>query len=540
MKDKKISKINRIISWIIIIIFSAVLISCNKDVKGEVSDYGEGMVNGDMKKIDENYSDFRFELGTISTLAINNPKVHYQQNAGWLGDCHPIFYKGRWYLYYLDLPYNTPNRNTLSGVRQGLAVSDDLINWEKVDTSISNNKDWYAIANILVGNQIYSMFNDTVTNMGYGLATSEDGISFHNEGVVYPYSNMLCNEARDPAIFYDEVKGQYIFIHAGKNHNDLYPNVQGLVYYSVTKDFTSFSDEQILYDAGDCNVAECPEMFKLGNKYYLIMNWDTNRVGTARYVVSDSPYGPFRKPLIDTFSSIDFSAPNSNTDGSRQVSFGWIPTKNGNTDNGGIQWGGVHALPRVLYSGANGELFTKLDIENSLIRDSKLYESASGRYSYVRGNGWNTDGKGFFYDSNSSYGELWLEADSKSFDMEMDISVGADNTGAGVVFKTGNSGFNGYEIFIDPVTNQLIFRNHFEKQTKITAVPISINRSEKMKLRIIVDGNTIEVFLNDKYSLTARNYTSASKNVIGLFAENGKAGFTNIEIYSLKSIYDIT
>jgi len=499
---------------------------------------GENIVTKVMTPILDNTETYTKELGVRSLLPIGKMRVHYRPSKGWLGDAHPIYKGGVWYLYYLDLPFDTPNRDALINVKQGLAISTDLVNWTEINPTIDNvNRPWWAIANVIKDDVLYSMFNDVVTNSGYGLAKSSDLLNFTDFGVVYPYSYVLGDQPRDPTVFYDEKTDQFYFIHAVKNTSRIYDNAQGELYYSTTKDFIDFTMPKVLYNPGSANVTECPELFKMGDKYYLVMNWGTDRVGGARYRVSDSPTGPWSAPFIDTFQSTEFMAPNSASNGKKQLTFGWVPTYKNNEDGNRWQWGGDLAFPLELSARKDGSLKAALAIDTQLIHAEKTYTFTPDAYDLVKGTGWHSFNNGFAYKEANAYGEILLDGNFPYFDFKTDVTIGSDNRGVGVSFRTGNLGFNGYEVYIDPVTNQINFRYHFERRVNQVSVPISIKRNETMPLRIIVDGPIVEIYLNDEFALSTRAHIPTTRNAIGLFSEYGAAKFENIEIFNLKKIY---
>lgn len=500
---------------------------------------GGSMVTKEMVKIADNTETYDGELGVRSLLPIGKPRIHFRPKTGWLGDAHPVYKDGVWYLYYLNLPFDTPNRGALVNVYQGLATSTDLVSWTEVDVSIDNaNRAWWAIANVKKDNQLYSMFNDVVTNSGYGLAKSDDYINFSDYGVVYPYSYVLGDEPRDPTLFYEESENLFYFIYAVKNKSKIYDNAQGEIYYSTTTDFATFSEPKLLYKPDNANITEVPEIFKVGSKYYLVMNWGTDRVGTARYRISDHPTGPWISPQIDTFESTEFMAPNSASDGNNQVTFGWIPTYKNNEDFNTWEWGGDLALPLKLQQRDDHSLKSSLAIDVENIRGDRKYQSGTGTFDYVKGEGWYKSKEGFVYKENSAYGEVWLEGDFPYFELSADVTIGKDNRGIGVSFRTGNHGYNGYEIFIDPVTNTIHLRTHFERRVSLVSMPINVKRDTKMPLKVIVDGPIIEVYLNNEFSFSGRAHIPTTRNAIGVFSEYGSAKFENIEVFDLKRIYE--
>lgn len=487
--------------------------------------------------IPANDEEFEFTPGTKSLIPYGKTRTHYQPADHWYGDAHPIYKDGKWYSYYLSLPYTTPNRGTLAGVEQGLDISEDLVNWQETKCSTDNkDRKWWAVANTMYNGELYSMFNDTILNSGYGLVISKDMLNFEEQGIKFPYS-WVNGQARDPHLFYNESQQEYWFIYATKNSSDIYDNAQGKIYYSITKDFQTFSSPELLYDPGNCNIGECVEMFKLGDFYYLIMNWGTTKVGGPRYRYATSPQGPWLRPQIDTLQSTDFAAPNSCTGQNKRIAIGWTPEYANKTDNGAWAWGGVKDYPLEYKSLPNGELRVRPAIDFTKIDGEETFSSLKDPYTYVSGDGWSRTGGSYFYGKGKSYGEMWLGEKHQYFDLTMDFTIGEDNAGLGVSFRAGNKDWNGYELFIDPVTNQAIFRTHFERHINLMSVPISLKRNVKNSFRLVSDGSLIECYINDEFALTSRAYLRGSEDRVGIFSEYGSAAFENISIKDLKEVY---
>lgn len=474
-----------------------------------------------------------FKLGKLITPDEEaKPKLHYIGQKGYFGDAHPIYHNGKWYVYYLELPFNTKNRATLEGVRQGLAISEDLFHWEEAKSAIDTSRSWWAVANAKYDGQLYSMYNDVIGNRGYGVSKTSDYINFTEIGLGFPYSSVPSTDPRDPSLFYDEKNMEYWFLFSVKQNPELYSNVSSEIFYSRTKDFVDFSPPELLFSPGNSNVPECPELFKMGDRYYLLASWGTKRVGQVRYRYSDSPKGPWRRFPVDTLTSTEEMAPNSAQGDGRRIMIGWIPTYVNSTDGNPYQWGGHMAFPKEIYQTKDGELRARLAVADNLLRKELLY-TFEGNADYVRGDGFTTEGQTLRYLKNHDYGELWFEGEYVNFDLEMKIALGKDSAGFGVVLKTGNEKFNGYEVFIDPNTKQLILREHFERMDKITSIPIEIKYNEGMKLRVIIDGNIIEVYLDNQFALSGRIHKFTSVNKLGLFTEYGSFEAKDINIYSL-------
>ena len=81
------------------------------------------------------------------------------------------------------------------------------------------------------------------------------------------------------------------------------------------KDWTYYGP---IYSPGHTNCPECPEMYKMGGHWYLSYSRFSEFVNTI-YRVSESPFGPWRKPKKDGIGGRRFYAAKSmqNDDGRR-------------------------------------------------------------------------------------------------------------------------------------------------------------------------------------------------------------------------------
>ena len=112
-----------------------------------------------------------------------------------------------------------------------------------------------------------------------------------------------------------------------------------------------------IYEPGNTFCPECPEMFKLGDTWYLVYSRFSEYAATV-YRVADSPRGPWRTPEHDALDGRRWYAAKSLplSDGERRVFFGWIADRVGSSDRGAWRWGGDFAVPRTVSSSASGSL----------------------------------------------------------------------------------------------------------------------------------------------------------------------------------------
>src|SRR5262249_40185268 len=101
-----------------------------------------------------------------------------------------------------------------------------------------------------------------------------------------------------------------------------------------------------LWSPGLYNAHECPDLFKMGEWWYLIFS-EFSEATVTRYRMARSSYGPWLRPTHDTLDGRAFYAAKTASDGWRRFLFGWNPTREGAHQQGAWQWGGnivVHEL----------------------------------------------------------------------------------------------------------------------------------------------------------------------------------------------------
>lgn len=228
------------------------------------------------------------------------------------GDSIPFYHDGMYHLFFLSVPENTVRypervRNTWQHV-----VSKNLVEWEEMQpvllpgdgTKLDQDGCWtgsviYAEGKYHIfytGYHIDSEFPQTICH-----AVSDDCVTFEkdlNNPIIVPdiryYENI---DWRDPYIFYNEEEMEYwMLIAARKNSGP--SNRRGVVVLYKSKDLQEFEHWGVIYEPWHTNCPECPEMYKMGEYWYLVYSRFSERAQTI-YRYSKSPYGPWRTPKFD-------------------------------------------------------------------------------------------------------------------------------------------------------------------------------------------------------------------------------------------------
>ena len=467
------------------------------------------------------------------------PVLHYRPAEGWLGDVHPIFREGKWRVYYLEIPLE-PMRYGLYRLISAEIGSSDLLHWTTTPIRHTGGRHWWAIANFIVGNRIYSFYNG---DKGFDLATSDDGKTWtpHPENPVVPYPAQVNGqrlEIRDPAIFRDDRTGKYYFISAAKKLEGQPHPESGLYLYATSSDLVHWTPLVPLYDPGNIGIPECPEMFQANGKYYLIGSWGIDRVGQGRYRIADRPEGPWRTPppdIPDTLDSTEIMAPNTGFDGKRRLFMGWTPTYIGRTDFAPYEWGGHFNFPRELYAGAEGGLYLRLPKEFLALRTRTIAPRLTSARE-LRGRWSPAPRNGLRLQERERAGAFLLAGNHRLIEIEATLNLSSRCQESGVLFGTDDAGRGGYVVSIDPKRQILRLTRQGERERSLAITNIRVRPNAPLHLRVFLDGEMIEAFLDDKFALGGRIQDNMRGNRVGFFADGGAAEISLVRLHPLRPI----
>jgi beta-fructofuranosidase len=185
---------------------------------------------------------------------------------------------------------------------------------------------------------------------------------------------------RDPYVFWSEVEQQYGYVMTCrvKEYDDA---TSGAVGYATSIDLQHWERRGDLFFTGKMREPECPQVFCIGSKWYLLASIHTGtEVGKPSYWMSNHPAGPWSVGLPDSLDGSNLAAANVSFDGRRWLLLGWIPLTT-TSAHGHYTWGGYLAFPREIIQFADGRLGTQLDPGiSTAIRGELLFDAARERY----------------------------------------------------------------------------------------------------------------------------------------------------------------
>lgn len=434
--------------------------------------------------------------------------VHYN---GLVGDVHPAYFNGQLYMYYLLTggTYQTTllKSNNLVTYTPTPIVTDPSLNPYSVlyvfkKPNINEYVSYYAGSNhvsngILVGSKSTNLINWNF--MG------------NSTTVLNPLKTY--QELRDPFVFWNSDRNNYWAIRSAWETTT---STWEFLYYT-SSDLTNWVDKGTLYKTKDVyDRIECPQMFKMGNYWYMLYSVWIAGVGRPQYYYSTQPEGPWTQVCCaeNTLDGSDNCAAQVVQVNSKFLLYGWIPSADVETI-GYQEWGGTICLPRELTQNEDGTLNTRLESTvSTLIRGASLATSAP-----------------FTLTSASTTLPTYqtLPGTRTKFDMTIKFQVLSGAKALGVEFLVGTkkirAEFSQQKLSV--ITSGTSTITHSSLQ-----LPLSIGVHT---LRVISDDDVLECFVDDQFSLAAMVSANISAATIKPYVINGSVAFSEFQIFALNN-----
>lgn len=255
-------------------------------------------------------------------------KYHFEPQKGWINDPNGlVFFKGRYHAFFQHNPHSIH----WDKMHWGHAVSDDLINWEELpialypDKPYENSGGCFSGSAVVKDGRLYLFYTSVSDSLGQtqSLAYTDDGVTFTKyEGNPIisenPFGREYNTDFRDPKV--SLIDGKYYMV-VGTGING-----EGKVLLFTSADLISWEYSGFLFDAKEyTTVVECPDFFKLDDKYVLMFS----RLGTfnkgVTFVLGDFDGKTFTAESVQfPESGPHFYAPQTFSDGKRRIIIGWL------------------------------------------------------------------------------------------------------------------------------------------------------------------------------------------------------------------------
>lgn len=468
----------------------------------------------------------------------------YRPQNAWAADFIPLYNKGEFQLIYL-LDWRNHEKNG-EGTPWYLITSKDFVNFtekgEIIKRGTKADQDLYIFTGCAIKAQgkyhiFYTGHNPHLRQQGKPEqavmhAVSDDMTNWTKipEHTFFaPKDRYEEHDWRDPFVFWNEDEQQYNMLLAARKKNGI-PRRRGLTALCSSKDLVKWEVREPFYAPDLYFTHECPDLFKIGNWWYLIFSEFTDKVRT-RYRMSRSLKGPWVTPERDDFDGHAFYAAKSASDGKQRFLFGWNPTRNGDKDNGHWQWGG-NLVVHEIYQQANGELAVKIPktVAEAFKKNVAFnFNSGTGDYKYAESVLQLTAPDTFAAALGGTVPDLYKVKTSIHFEN------GAGDFG--LMFRVSDDLEKAYYIRIEPQKQRVVFDKWPRERSDVDQMvelerPLVLSANKPVILEAIIEGNKGVVYVNGVIAMNFRAYDLPAGKW-GFFATNTRVRFSDISIKTI-------
>jgi len=357
-------------------------------------------------------------------------------------------------------------------------------------------------------------------------AVSRDGYTWEkrkNEVLYAPegYSN---NDFRDPQVLWNEEENCYWMLVAAREEAN-----GGVIAKFVSDDLSSWTFKGALYAPHKQYMLECPDLFKMGDKYYLFYSWDC----VTYYSIGKTMNGPFMTPkdnVLDGSNFIFYAAKTAELKGKRYLC-GWLGrTEEKNFDNGKYRWAGnmlIHQL--VQHEDGTLGLCMPESINDHFTEAVEVaVEKTEGKVSV----------DGTKVEMKAAKGERAVADLGERLPtmlMECDLVMG-DNGVAGFAFGNPKKNFKNYfGLVLDAKRNSIHYEGYklagFENVVSsdpIAQTKFTFKAGVKHHIKVVAENEIFVLYIDNKKALSNRIFNSINGAHIALYTADADATFENV------------
>ncbi len=460
------------------------------------------------------------------------PQFHFSPRRGWTNDPNGlVFYKGTYHMFFQHNPFGTSWGN----MTWGHAVSRDLIHWtEKPDAFLPDKNGVVFSGSAVVDRNnssglqkfpkkdkyekianppLVAFYTSTGADRGKGPSAQSMVYSVDegNTWIKYPLNPVIPHIVggnRDPKVFWYEQKSNT----TGNKGKWI------MALYMEKEDYALFSSENLISWEKTCDIknmgcSECPDMFELpvngdkNNTRWVF--WGANGI----YLIGSFDGKTFQKeggPFRAKYGGNDYAAQSysdiPSSDG-RRIMFSWMS----GGKYPGMPFNQQFTVPRVV-------TLRKTDLGIRLfIEPAKELETLRLPGSEVF--------SAEFPGTDQPVRVPSLKGDLFDIDLSFDLKPGA---------ITDTS-----EIFSVRLFDQKIKYNLQKSTIELEGIKAPLKPvGNRIKLRLIVDRTSLELFANDGIVQIAKCFVNSDKSPANLEIAGIKgAGSVNGTVYCLKSVW---
>ncbi|MEG2159283.1 MAG: GH32 C-terminal domain-containing protein, partial [Clostridia bacterium] len=470
--------------------------------------------------------------------------LHYTAD-GYFGDVHPFYdeVNKKMYMYYLSTGMEQDIK--VEQFTSLLATSGNMINYQPTKMQMDNTNppethQYYALG---VYKDKDGMFRSCYGRGNYaGASKSTDLLTWSNGAEMYldekemlafryrAYFDNDVKSGRDPDIFYDKDTKSYYCI-VINYYTDMHDKGnKGLAIYKADENGVYSKTAIKALDCTGRGDPECPQVRKIGNRWYIFYSiYGTGsegnvgkmayRVGAENTAIEQINWNSLTEHYLD---GGDLHAAQICQVGDMYYMYGWIAYRSNQN-----VWGGHLNIAREVYQKSDGLLGARCDSyltnELSLGRVSKLSQSnvKVSNMSVV---------EDVFTSNGNGKAELEGQYNRNILRAHIDMPLNAQS--AGFTITQSGKAYYAY-LYRNNGKLYLAVSNNVGSLDDFSWIEIENASTTSFDLKIILDGQFIEAFVNDEYALTAHTTLTNSYYTLGIFANGSNVVFANTDVLKL-------
>ncbi len=454
------------------------------------------------------------------------PRYHFLPAANWMNDPNGVIHwQGRYHLFF---QYN-PDGAYHANMHWGHAVSDDLVHWQELPIAIAptpNSPDQGGIFSGCMVNDkgrpvaVYTGVNDDYTMQVQCLAKGNTDLTQWHKHPGNPVLKDVpehlgqTQDFRDPFVWQGD-SCWYMLLAAN------IVGVGGAVLLYRSSNLIDWDYLNPLYIGDRARNGfnfECPNLFRLGDKWVLIVSSqpEAHVAGATLYWVGrfeNERFIPEHEGVYD--AGYSYASLVHEDDARRHLVYSWIREGRSVDEQRKAGWSGVQAIPRILY----------------LDGKSRLCSQPVPEFETLRG-------KHYHFDAHD-IDDAPLPVSGLSLDIEAEFDVTAAET-CGIKVALAPDGGEHAAIVYESSTQTLQIQRRYSQDNPdidsyTQGLAHILDLGETLKLRILLDGSVLEVIANGRASIISRMYPSSAENqAVGVI---GSAALISLDIWELSSIW---
>ncbi|MBX3062267.1 MAG: DUF4975 domain-containing protein [Anaerolineae bacterium] len=468
--------------------------------------------------------------------------IFFKPSDGWAADFIPFYWQGEYHLFYLKDYRDKANHGEGTpwfhlGTRDFVRFTDY---GEALPRGRQNEQDLYVFTGCAMEKDglfhiFYTGHNPHLRAVGKPEqaimhATSRDLIHWEkdpaNPIMFAPPQHYEIHDWRDPFIFWNEEAKEYWMLLAARKKDGPF-NRRGITALAASTDLQEWRVCDPFWVPDLYFTHECPDLFRIGEWWYLVYSTFTER-NLTHYRMSRSLAGPWIAPTNDSFDGRAFYAAKTASDGKRRFAFGWNPSRTGEQDTGGWNWGGdlvVHEIEQQ----SDGMLTVRLPAEVA-----RCFDKTENLRLEPRLGQWTPSAdKSGVVSANAVGGFAWAALNSMPVSslLETTITCSPETRAVGVIVRADEALDRYYQIRIEPGRQRIIFDRSPRPgdEAPIIERPLQLIENAPVRLQVLVEGSVIVIYINDQVALSTRGYEHR-EGTYGLFVSEGSATFSDIRL----------